>query len=238
MLSPATAATASAAPIVTMHVRAIPIPGFRGTGDILGAGAEIESRVTIVGSEYAGSPSPLTSLTVQTPLGTRETETPFATCALTVLQETGAAGCPRQSHAGLKGTGDGVVSFGDERVPERVSIEPFFAPGGTLTFFTVGRTPALFEVLEPGHWIAPSHGHGPEASVVLPLIETVSGGNDASVLSFTVYIGAARRTGTRTVSFITLPRTCPKHGFTVESTFGFLSGEHVTVASEQRCPPH
>jgi hypothetical protein len=237
LLSPVRAATASAAPRVTMHVRALPIPGFHGTGNILGAGAEIEMRYTIAGEEYAGSPSPLVLLTVQSPLGTRESEAPFATCAPSVLLERGAAGCPAQSRAGLKGTGTGVVTFGDERVPENVSIEPFFAPGDGLTFFTVGRTPAFFEVLEPGRWIAPSDGHGPEASAVLPLIETVPGGDDASILSFTVYIGAARRVGARTVSFITLPRTCPKRGYTVGSTLSFLSGERVTVATEQPCPP-
>ena len=46
---------AAAAPAVTFKATAVPIPGFPGTGNILGAGAEVETEATISGTEYGGS---------------------------------------------------------------------------------------------------------------------------------------------------------------------------------------
>src|ERR1700722_7597958 len=54
------AGIAAAAPTVTLKVKAVPIPGFSGTGDALGTGADVEVQVTISGEEYGGYPSPLT----------------------------------------------------------------------------------------------------------------------------------------------------------------------------------
>src|ERR1700721_4004997 len=50
----------AAAPTITLKVKALPIPGFPGTGDSLGAGADVEVQVTIGGNEYGGYPSPPT----------------------------------------------------------------------------------------------------------------------------------------------------------------------------------
>jgi hypothetical protein len=40
----------------------------------------------------------------------------------------------------------------------------------------------------------------------LPLVETVPGALDASILSFKVTVGAAYKKGKKTVSYITLPK--------------------------------
>lgn len=232
----ALAGDASAAPVVTFKVNALPIPGFRGTGDILGAGSEVETQVTISGTEYGGFPSPLTGINIFAPDGGRVTPTGFPTCALSVLEARGALGCPKGSRAGPQGVGLGVVSFGDERVPETVSIQPFFAPGGGLTFFAKGDTPASFELLEPGHWVPASPPFGHELIVEVPLVETVPGANDASILSFKVKVGAAYKRGGKTVSYLTEPRKCPRGGFPVKMEMRFLSGETVPVSALVPCP--
>jgi hypothetical protein len=231
------ASGASATPTVTLKARAIPIPGFPGTGNILGAGTEAEIQVTIAGSEYGGFPSPLTGIKVYAPLGLKVTPTGFATCASTVLEVSGAAGCPKQSNAGPQGVGLGIVSFGNERVPEQVVIHEFFAPGG-LTFYVEGHTPSSFEFLEPAHWTTAPAPYGPELIVEVPLIETVPGGNDASVLSFRVKVGAAYKKGKRTVSYLTQPKHCPKRGFPVKLELKFLSGETAMATASAPCPPH
>jgi len=236
LLSLAFAGSASAAPTATLKAKAVPIPGFRGTGNILGAGTEARLQVTISGTEYGGFPSPLVGLDVYAPAGLRVTSTGFPTCAPSILQARGAGGCPKRSSAGPQGTGNGVVSFGGERVPEEVTIQPFFAPGGGLTFFVRGSTPAYFEVLEPGHWVVAAAPYGPEMIVVVPLIETVPGANDASVTSFTVTVGAAYRKGGRTVSYLTSPKRCPKGGFPTKMVLKFLSGETVPVTATVPCP--
>ena len=226
---PALAATA------TLNARALPIPGFPGTGNYLGAGFEAELEVTIAGTEYAGSPSPLTGLDVYAPAGVKVDPANFADCAPSVLEAGGAGACPKGSHAGPQGVGEGVVSFGDERVPEQVAITAFFAPAG-LTFYVVGSTPSSFEYLEPGHWTQASAPFGPELLVEVPLIETDPGGYDASVTSFKVKVGTARRQGKKTLSYLTSPSRCPRGGFPVKLELKFLSGQTVAVSDAVPCP--
>jgi hypothetical protein len=229
---------ASATPKATLKMRAVPIPGFPGTGAILGAGSGVEAQVTITGHEYGtGFPSPLTGINFYAPAGVRLTSTGFPTCALTVLEDIGAEGCPRGSHAGPRGEGFGATAFGAEEVPEKVSIESFFAPGG-LTFFVVGHTPALFEIVERAHWVAARPPFGKELMIEVPLIATVPNAPYASVLSFKVTVGAAYRRGGRTISYITQPRRCPTGGFPVKMELSFLSSETVTVNGTVACPRH
>lgn len=230
------AGSTSAAPTATLKAKAIPIPGFPGTGDILGASADVEIQVTISGTEYGGYPSPMTGLNVYAPSGIKLAPEGFATCTPSVLEVSGAAGCPKNSSAGPQGVGLGVVTFGGERVPESVSIQQFFAPGGGLSFYVEGKTPASFQILERSHWIMASAPFGPELIVEVPLIETVPGGDDASVLSFKVKVGAAYRKGRKVVSYITQPKKCPRGGFPVKMELKFLSGETVTVADKVPCP--
>jgi hypothetical protein len=232
----ASAACASAAPQVAVKVTPIPIPGFPGTGNILGAGAAVETRVTISGTEYGGYPSPLTGATFYAPAGVRVNAAGFAACASAVLEASGPAGCPQRSSAGPQGVGLGVVSFGGTRVNEQVSIQGFFAPGGGLTFYVEGNTPASFQVLEMAHWATASSPFGQDLSVDVPLLETVPGADDASVLSFDVKVGAAYRQGRRTISYITLPKRCPRDGFPVKAELKFMTGEVATVAYRAPCP--
>src|SRR5580693_3082283 len=117
----ALAGAAAAVPVVTLKVKAVPIPGFPGTGDHLGAGATVEVEVTISGTEYGGYPSPLTGLNLYSPNGSKLTTAGFVTCADSVLEADGGAGCPKKSRAGPLGVGLGVVAFGGHPVPEKVT---------------------------------------------------------------------------------------------------------------------
>jgi hypothetical protein len=232
------AGSASAAPTATLKVTPIPIPGFPGTGDLLGAGAEVEAQVTISGTEYGGFPSPLTGMVFFAPAGSRVTPVGFPVCAPLALEADGTHGCPKGSRAGPLGEGLGVVSFGSERVNEKVSIQGFFAPGGGLTFYVVGSTPTSFQILEKASWAKAGAPYGLALNVEVPLVETVPGADDASILSFRVKIGAAYRDAKRTVSYLTLPQRCPKGGFPLKAELRFLSGETVTVGYTGPCPRH
>jgi hypothetical protein len=227
---------ASAAPVVTLKVTPTPIPGFPGTGDILGAGTDVEAKVTISGTEYGGFPSPVTALTFYTPAGVKVDTQGFKACDPSVFATDGAAGCPKSSSAGPVGEGLGVVSFGATRVDEKVSIQAFFAPGGGLNFYVEGTTPAFFEVLEKGQWGAAGAPYGPKLAVEVPLVETVPGADDASILSFKVKLGAAYEKAGKTVSYFTLPKRCPRGGAPLKFELKFLSGETTTVAFKQPCP--
>jgi hypothetical protein len=230
------ASAAVAAPTATLKVKALPIPGFPGTGNILNAGMEVETQVTISGTEYDGFPSPLTGLNVYAPSGIKITTKGFATCATTVLEQIGPTGCPAHSSAGPPGIGFGVVAFGGDEVPETVSIKSFFTPASGPTFYVEGSTPASFQILEPSHWTTATAPFGDELVIAIPLVETDPGGNDASVTGFKVKIGAAYKKGRKTVSYITTPKKCPKAGFPIKMEMKFLSGETTTVDDTVPCP--
>jgi hypothetical protein len=234
----ALAPSALATPAVTLKMIPIPIPGFPGTGDRLGAGAEIEAQATIAGTEYGGYPSPLVGMNLYAPTGVKVTPTGFASCEPSALEANGPAACPKSSHAGPIGEGLGVVPFGGEPVNEKVSIQEFFSPAGGLTFYVEGKSPASFQIVEKAHWAPASAPFDLELLIEIPLVETLPGADDASVLSFKVKVGAAYRKAGKTVSYFTLPKRCPKGGFPVKAELQFLNGETVTVAYKQVCPKH
>jgi len=232
----ATAASSPAAPTLTISTSTHPIPGFPGTGDMLGAGAMIVGHGTLTGSEYDGAPPPLIGIRLFVPAGVELHPQGFPTCTATVLEKVGPAGCPKGSAAGPKGSGLGVVSFGGERVPETASIQLYFAPGGTLLGFVDGTTPTVVEVIVPGRFVAAVPPFSLEYVGEVPLIESVPGAPDASFLEGTIPVGTARRQGNKTISYLTLPRTCAKGGWTVRAELSFLGGATAKTTYAMPCP--
>jgi hypothetical protein len=234
-------AAASAAPTVTFKAKAVPIPGFRGTGNILGAGAALQVQYTISGTEYGGFPPPLIGVNFFTPAGTRLHARGFATCSPAVLQNRGPGACPRRSRVSLSGTALGVVSFGSERVQERASIQAFFAPGGALQFYTQGSSPVSLEFLSPSHVVATGRPYAQKFITAVPLIAPVPGAPYASALSISLKIGAAFRRGKKVVYYGRVPKRCPKGGFPLKSQLlfagvGGLAPQTVPVTYRAPCP--
>jgi hypothetical protein len=71
---------ACAAPVVELEARFVPIPRYRDTGDILGAGAILDTTFKISGTEYGGLPPPLIGLTLYFPPDTEIRAPQFKTC--------------------------------------------------------------------------------------------------------------------------------------------------------------
>ena len=229
-------ATASAAPTITFKLKAIPIQGFPGTGDILGAGAVIQGEGKISGTEYGGFPPPVTEMKFYAPAGVKLHPQGFATCSSAILESHEVQTCPKKSIAGPKGSASGVVSFGTERVHETVSVQLFFAPGGGLEAFVEGRAPVVVEILATGHVVNSSPPFGVEVIGEVPLIETVPGALDASMYEGTISGGAAYKQGKKTISYITMPKKCPKGGWPAKVEISFLGGATAAASSKMPCP--
>jgi hypothetical protein len=232
---------AVATPTVTFKAKAVPIPGFAHTGNIFGAGAAFESEFNISGTEYGGFPPPLIHVNVFLPAGVKLHTSGFPTCNVSVLEPAGPgpAHCPKGSAAGPKGTVLGFVAFGTEIVPEKASIESFYAPGGGLTFFTFGHEPVLLEILSKGHFVTSSGLFSKEFTAEVPLVETVPGAQDASVKSIKVKTGSAIKKHGKTTYYGTMPTKCPKKYLPVkaELTFAGLGGlTQQTVTAEYHAP--
>jgi len=231
------APTARSTPVIdSLKATVVPIPGFPGTGTRLGAAAALKGSVKISGSEYGDAPSPLTRLEITLPAGTRLHPQGFATCSRRTLEVDGPAGCPKSSSAGLGGWALGTVTFGSERVPERATLQEFFAPGGGLEVYVFGHTPALVEVIGEGHVEPPTPSRGPQVVGDVPLIETVPEGFDASFQEGAIEFGAARRESGRVVPYLTLPKRCPAEGWPVKLVMAFLDGGQVTATTKLGCP--
>ena len=239
------AAVAGATPSVSLKVKAVPIPinpssskgpYYPGTGNLFGAGTDVEAEYKISGSEYGGAPSPLTQVTFYTPKGSKLRTAGFTTCSQSILESHEVQKCPKKSVAGPKGEANGTVSFGATRVHEKLSVQPFFEAGGKLAFYAEGVTPASIELLSTGLFSKPAPGWGPVLTAEVPLVETVPGALLGSVESIKVKVGAAFKHGKKLISYGTLPKTCPKGGFPVKSELKFLSGETVAVPVKAPCP--
>jgi hypothetical protein len=224
---------AYAAPTVTLKGEAVPIPGFPHTGNILGAGAAVEGEITIKGTEYGGYPPPLIGVNVFLPKGTELHPNGFPSCSTKIIvEEKEPSKCPPGSKAGPVGHAWGFVVFGSQRVPEEVSIESFYAPGGGLNFYVAGHTPASIEIVSQGKFLhlGGSEGWGPEASVNVPLIETVPGAADASTERIVTKLGSAiRRKGKKPLYYGTVPKKCPKGGFPVKAELIFAENGDVNT---------
>jgi hypothetical protein len=239
-------ASAAALPKVSFKVLPVPIPGFRHTGYILGAGAALQAEYKISGSEYGGFPPPLIGVNLYFPTGTKLHPAGFPTCPKESLERVGPSACPKGSAAGPVGRAVGVVAFGGERVEEATTIESFYAPGGGIEFFTVGHSPAALEILSSGHYLKlnGAGGFGLEFVGEIPLVSTVPGAAYAVVQSIKIEAGSARMVHGKPVYYGTVPSKCPSGGsFPVKTEMIFDEGganppvpETVTVGFKAPCP--
>lgn len=230
---------------VTLKLKGVPIhvdptrangPTYPGTGDTLGAGTDVEGEFRISGTEYGGFPPPLTGVTFIAPSGVKLHPQGFATCSLAILESHEVAQCPKKSAASSVGSVAGVVSFGETRVHEGLTLQLFFAPNNEIAFYAEGRSPTVVEVMGRVSFTYPGDGSGPKFTAAVPLVETVPGAPYGVVETGKLTVGAAFMQKGKLISYITLPKTCPKGGFPVRAELKFLIGEPVTVHTKMPCP--
>ncbi len=239
---------AAALPTVKFKARAVPIPGFPGTGNILGAGTALQAEFQIAGTEYQGSPPPIIGINFDLPRGTKLHTSGFPTCSKTTLEQFGPVQCRRGSAAGPIGKVQGFVTLGGERVEEGLQLSSFYAPGGGLEFFSKGTSPVSIEIISNGHYVnlGGAGGYGPELETEVPLVASVPGAPFASVKSITVKAGSAYTTGKgkhrKTIYYGRVPTRCPKGGFPFKTEVVFAENgelskpETVTQTYRAPCP--
>ena len=240
------AAPAGATPTaVTLKLRGVPIrvdptktsgPTYPGTGNTLGAGTAVEGEARISGTEYGGFPPPVTGFTFFAPAGVKLHPQGFTTCPLAILESHEVAHCPKKSAASSVGSVTGVVSFGQTRVHENLTLQLFFAPNGEVAFYAEGTSPAEIELLGKAGFTYPGGSFGPKFTAAVPLVETVPGAPYGVVETAKLTVGAAYMQKGKLTSYITLPKSCPKGGFPVRAILTFLIGEPVTVDTKMPCP--
>jgi hypothetical protein len=245
-------------PTLKVSAKAVPIPGFPGTGNFYGKGADVEATVEVQGSGYGASPQnpaggipPLSAVNVYLPKGVKLHPEGFGQCNEATLQNIGPSGCPKTSVASPIGSVLGEVTFGSERVPEEATLQAFFGPGGGLLFFTNGTSPVSLEIVSAGKYVKSSGKYSWELKTLVPPVATVPGAPLASARKIHLKVGAAIKKNGKVIPYGTVPKKgeCPKGGFfgKTEVTFGgsFGAGREFgipakTVTSVIRvpCPTH
>ena len=237
-------AVAGAAPTVKFKAEAVPIPGFKGTGNILGAGAAVHAEYSIEGTEYGGFPPPIIGVNFYLPQGTKLHTAGFPTCAKTSSNRR-VPPAARILEAGPIGNVLGIVSFGSERVEESATLQSFYSPEGGFEFFTDGHSPVSLEILSAGHYVnlGGAGGYGPELITQVPLVSTVPGAPYASVKTINVKAGSAYKKGKTVTYYGRVPTKCPKGGFPIKTEVIFDKDgavpevpEPVTATYKAPCP--
>lgn len=231
-------ALATASPTVTLSVKAVPIPGFPGTGNHLGAGAAVEAHFTIKGTEATGGvPSQLTGVNFYLPKGTKLTTAGFVTCPEATLEGNGPESCPKKSIASPVGSAGVVDPIGGTLVEENATVQAFFAPGNQLFFYANAASPISAQLIAGrGHFTTAAPPYGPELVTSVAPIHSVPGAPDVSTTSINIKVGSAYKKGKKTVYYGTIPKTCPKGGFPVKAEMSFVNEPTVTVTTKAPCP--
>jgi hypothetical protein len=233
----ASAPAALAAPTVTARAKIVPIRGFPGTGNILGAGAALQVNATASGTESTGGVvSQLTKVVVYLPRGIKINSSPFPSCSKEKLENVGPAGCPKGSIASPVGNAHVVDPIGGEDVRETATLQAFVAPGGGLNFYANAASPISAQIVAEGHWETPPAGYGAKMTVNVPLVDSVPGAPPVSTESVEISVGAAIKKGKKTYYYGTVPTKCPHGGFTGKYEATFATGESVTQTVTVPCP--
>jgi hypothetical protein len=219
--------------------------------DRLGASTTIGFGFNLAGTG-GGAPSPLQSLSLHLPPGIDYLSTTLglAICQPAALLARGLSGCSPNSRLGF-GSAYVEVPFGQGSGHEIPDIQALMGPphDGNIVvlFYADGREPVYAQIVFQGELIAGSETLGGSLDAAVPLIPSVPNGPPVSIVSARTTIGPAHLTyyehvHGRTISFhptgVSLPRHCPRGGFTFSARFSFQDATSAVASSTVPCPRH
>jgi len=218
--------------------------------DGLGTPTTITFGFHLATSEGA-APPPLTSLDLKMPAGMNYTTTTLglAICQPAALLARGLAGCPPNSRLGF-GSAYVEVPFGTgagREIPE-VQAVAGPSPNGNLTvlFYANGLSPVSAQLTFAGEVLPASGRFGSQLATIVPLVTSVPGGPDVSIVRVTSTIGPSHLTYYKhahgqLVPFhprgVSVPERCPHGGFPFAADFSFQDGTSTSASTTVSCPP-
>jgi hypothetical protein len=217
--------------------------------DRLGAPTTISFAFHLETTEGA-APPPLTSLDLRIPAGMNYTRTTLglSICRPSALLARGLAGCPPNSRLGY-GSAFVEVPFGvgnGHEIPEVQAVAGPSSSGNLVVlFYANGLFPVSAQLTFAGEVLPDSGAFGSQLQTNVPLVASVPGGPDVSIVSVQSTIGPAhliyyKHVHGRLVAFrprgVAVPERCPRGGFPFAANFAFQDGSETTAATTVRCP--
>jgi hypothetical protein len=194
---------------------------------------------------------PLTGLNLRLPAGLNYTTTTLglAVCQPGALAANGLAGCPANSRLGY-GSALVEVPFGTGSGHEIPEIQAVAGPSPTgnlvVLFYANGLSPVYAQLAFSGEVLPDGGRFGSQLATTVPLVTSVPGGPDVSILSVQTTIGPSHLTYYRhvhghLVSFhprgVSVPERCPRGGFPFAAHFTFQDASQASATTTVPCPP-
>jgi hypothetical protein len=195
-------------------------------------------------------PPPLTQIELRYPdkLGLGLSGLGLAICTPAILEASGPDGCPPNSVMGYGQALTGIM-LGDTPITESAPITILRSPDvdGHLAvlFSSEGTAPVDTRIVFPGLLLPASAPFGGEVSVGVPLVPTLPGAPDISVIWLHATLGPRKVTyseevGGTTLAYrpkgILLPDSCPRGGFPFAARFSFVQGSLASDRTAVACP--
>jgi hypothetical protein len=197
------------------------------------------------------APPPMTRIALRMPAGLNYTTTTLglAICQPAALLEHGLAGCSPNSRLGY-GSALVEVPFGAGAGHEIPEVQALMGPStsGNLVvlFYANGLFPVSAQLAFAGEVLPDSGAFGTQLVTNVPLVSSVPGGPDVSIVSIQSTIGPSHLTYVkhvhgRVVAFhprgVSVPERCPHAGFPFAAQFTFQDGSATSASTTVPCPP-
>jgi hypothetical protein len=195
-------------------------------------------------------PPPLTGIDVLYPenLGIGLSGLGLATCSATTIEAAGAGSCPPDSRMGL-GSALAAIPFGPEILEESARVAIFRAPtqNGHIALLVAasGSTPVEATIVSTGLLLPTRSPFGGHVSINFPLVPSLPGAPDVSVVNLAATLGPQHltyfeRVHGRTIAYtpkgILLPESCPRGGFRFAAALVFVDGTNSKAQTTVPCP--
>lgn len=206
--------------------------------DRLRANAALTLTIRFSGGAF-GVPVPVRTAVLQLPAGLRLNVPHLRSCSSRRLLARGVKGCPPQSEIGT-GHAFAEAHAGSLNLTEQVTLWAFLGPAQNLqpTFEILGQgyTPLDERVVFIGRVLADRAPYGEQLALSIPAIPTLPLEPDASLVSFSLTIGAGERRRRRDPNTVVLPSSCPAGGFPFAAQFAYADGSSGSALATAPCP--
>jgi hypothetical protein len=163
----------------------------------------------------------------------------LSSCSPARLRLRSAAGCPTASALG-RGYALVEAQPGSQTIAESISLWVFLGPLRNLqpTVVILGRgyTPFDQRVVFSGSLLADRAPYGEQLEMSIPPIATLPLEPDASIVTFSLTVGALRPHRKRDQNTVIVPSRCPLGGFPVAGDFVYADGSAGSARASIPCP--
>jgi hypothetical protein len=206
--------------------------------DRLGAKASLTITIDYTGGAF-GVPAAVSHADLKLPAGLSLDIPQLRSCSAAHLLARGPRGCPAQSELG---GGHALVGAhtGSETITENATLWLFLGPldnlQPTFEILAQGYTPIDERKVFGGSVIPASPPYGEELEMSVPPIPTLVLEPDASVIAFSLTVGASRHHASREATSVVVPSSCPVGGFPFAAEFTYADGSGGSALATEACP--